>query len=192
MEDPRDTAMLDRLESFFVQTGVSRVTVGTLAKEMRCSRRRLYQLADSKEALIERVLKRLYARVQREGHEAAAKQDGIDQKVRAYFEPGLQAALTLSDQIQRDFEEISSVKALYDEHQRRRTEGLSDIIRGGIESGEVVGVDPRIAAEMMFLIVQRVRQPAFQELTGIPYPDGLAAAYEILRRGLLTSKATQG
>ncbi|HBO81229.1 MAG TPA: TetR family transcriptional regulator, partial [Cupriavidus sp.] len=46
-----DEAFLEELTHLLITTGVSTLTIGEMAQRMRCSRRRLYEIATTKEEL---------------------------------------------------------------------------------------------------------------------------------------------
>ncbi len=50
-----DEAFLEELTHLLITTGVSSLTIGEMAQRMRCSRRRLYEIAETKEELFVHV-----------------------------------------------------------------------------------------------------------------------------------------
>lgn len=185
MSSRREEEVLDGLERVFLARGLTDVTVASLAAELRCSRRLLYALAPTKDALFVRVIERFFARVRAEGDRAAARPGGLQRRMRAYLQPGIEGAMRLGDAFQADIANHAAGREVYDAHQRRRVIGLQALIQEGIDAGTLRGINPRIAAEMMLLIVRRVREPEFQRETGLSFARGLADAYALLRRGLV-------
>lgn len=179
-----DDAFLDRLERLVLSRGFAGLTVAEIARELRCSRRRVYAAASSKDALILTVIERFFAGVRAEGDARAATAAPIERRIRAYFQPGVEGALRLSPAFQRDIAADAEGRAIYDRHQRLRTEGLERLIEEGIAAGELRDVNARVAAEMMLATVQRIRTPEFQATTGLSYARALADAYALLRHGL--------
>lgn len=181
----KDEKLLNRLESVFLKRGFRQVTVADLAAELKCSRRRLYEYAPGKEELFLFVISRFFENIRNDGLKKAAKAPDLDRKIRVYLEVGVEGAVKLSNTFQEDVAGFPAGKKIYDEHQRLRMRGLRHMIESGIAEGVFRKVNARLAAEMMLLIVQRVRQPEFQREAGITFAQGLTESASLLRHGLL-------
>src|SRR2546423_4270803 len=86
----RNDHALDALEEIFLGEGVRRVSVGELARRLRCSRRTLYALAKSKQELFLLVVDRFLSRILRLGDESASARHDPAARIEAYLEPGIQ------------------------------------------------------------------------------------------------------
>jgi AcrR family transcriptional regulator len=185
----KNEAFLDAIEGIFLQSGFRTVTIAHLASKLRCSRRRLYDVAPSKDALFLIVLDRFFSNIRKEGSKQAEAHSEPEQQIGAYLQPGLDGAARLGPLFQKDISTHAEAQALYDEHQRLRMEGLRDLIKAGIDDKKLHAVNARIAAEMMLLIVQRIRTPEFEAEAGIGFSEALSEVYTLLSRGLIPDKS---
>ena len=183
--DGDGSLFLDRLEALFLERGLRAVSVAELARELGCSRRRLYEHAPGKEELFLLSAGRFFRAIRIAGDRAARGHEDYDERIRAYLEPGIRGAERLGNAFQEDIAWLPEGRLLYDEHQRLRIGGLRRIIQQGIDEGAFSGVHAHLAAEMMLLAVARIREPAFQQAAGMSFAEGLAELSELLRHGLL-------
>lgn len=181
----KDEEFLDRLEACFLVHGYRNITVGGLATRLKCSRRRLYSYADSKEALFYLVLERFFEQIQVQGRARARVEKQFEAKIAAYLQAGVQGASKLSACIQEDIATNAKAQQIYDDHQKKRMDGLRAIIEQGIERGVFREIHSLVVAEMMLAIVRRIRQPEFQKKVGVSYTQALTEVWAVLRFGIL-------
>lgn len=189
--EEKDEDFLDRLEACFLAHGYRNITVGELATQLKCSRRRLYAYADSKEALFYLVLERFFERIQVQGRARARVEKKFEVKIAAYLQAGVQGAEKLSEYIQEDIVSTEKGQQIYDDHQKKRMDGLRSIIEQGIERGVFRDIHSLVVAEMMLAIVRRIRQPEFHKKTGVNYTEALTEAWAVLRFGILIEHEPQ-
>lgn len=180
-----DEEFRDRLEMLFLASGFRDLTMGEIAKKMRCSRRRLYQVADAKESLFLLMMGRFFERIRTEGWARANAEPSFELKIGAFLSPGIEGALRLSARAQEDLANFAEGRAVFDDHQEKRISGLERIIQDGIDKGVFRGVHAYLAAELMLLIVRRVRDPGFQARAGMTFSEALAEISLLIRHGLL-------
>lgn len=181
----KDEEFLSRLETYFLKHGYLNITVGDLAAQLQCSRRRLYSYADSKEALFFLVAERFFENIQVAGRARARVEKRFDVKITAYLSAGVRGASRLSDAFQKDISLTDRGRQLYDDHQKKRMAGLQSIIQEGIECGVFREVHSVVIAEMMLTIVRRIRQPEFQKKADVTYSEALTEISTVLRFGIL-------
>ncbi len=179
-----EQGFLDSLEAIFLERGANGITIAMLAKELKCSRRKIYEHAESKDKLFVVVMERFFARVRADGDAATKGMSDVGQQLRAYLAPGVAGAARLSDAVQADLSRKPEAKAIYDRHQAMRSEGLREILERGVATGVLEKIDATVAAEMMLMFVREARDPDFQKRTGKSYDKALAAAYQIFEHAL--------
>lgn len=81
----RQSELLDRLLSLFLEQGFSRFTLDDLAAELRCSKTTLYALAPSKEQLAVEVVKHYFKNATAQVESAVARQTRHDRRIAAYL-----------------------------------------------------------------------------------------------------------
>ncbi|HWD83749.1 MAG TPA: TetR/AcrR family transcriptional regulator, partial [Kribbella sp.] len=81
----RQSELLDRLLSLFLEQGFSRFTLDDLAAELRCSKTTLYALAPSKEQLAVEVVKHYFKTATAQVEAAVVRQSRHDRRIAAYL-----------------------------------------------------------------------------------------------------------
>lgn len=180
-----DATLLNEVQAIFLQRGYRDVTLTELARTLRCSRRRFYEIADSKQELFYRLAERFFADLRNQGWYAASRQPDTARKITAYLEPGTRAAQRLSPEFMRDIASTRRGQAIFDSHQQQRVDGLQTLVEEGIESGVFRGVHAYLVADIMLYAVRRCRDEDFRSATGLTMSEALREIYDLLRHGLL-------
>src|SRR5262249_49793052 len=147
--------------------GISRLTVGEIAARLHCSRRRLYELASTKEELLLVAAREMFDEVLRRGDLAAAEQADAADAVVAYLQVGVMASAHLSPPFQADLEATAEGRAVYDTYQDARRAGLQALIDEGVASGRLAPHNAAVVAEAVLGAAQRLRQPRVLRHAGV-------------------------
>ncbi len=131
----------------FRADGFSAFTIRELAAGVGCSRRTLYEIAASKDQLVLVVLDRLLHRPGRHALEtidAVAADLGVLDQLRRYLggDIGLHFQASLYD----DLADEPAARRLLDRHFRYVMTVIEELVRLGVERGEVRPVDPAVVA----------------------------------------------
>jgi len=181
---PRQERLLDELETIFLEQGFRGVTVAELAGRLRCSRRSLYELAASKEALFLRVLDRFLSRL-REAGRRGARGAAPDRAFEPYLMPAIEAARKLSTALMGDITAYPPANAIWAQHTRERMEGLRELVERCVTLGIFRGIDPRLVAEVMAASLRRICEPEFLATSGLSYREAVSELYRLLLHGLV-------
>lgn len=181
---PRHVEILDGLETIVLTEGFRDLTVGTLAERLRCSRRTLYEISESKEGLVLLVIDRLMRRLARVAREALSRETTLLDQVRAFLIDGLselrRATLAFSEDVAA-FPEAANLVAAHFHYARRLFEGL---LRQGMESGEFHDVNPVIAAETFDAALERLLDPQVLRSAGVSFAEALEEYLTLFTDGL--------
>lgn len=169
---PRRDELFDALEEIFVREGYRRVTVGELAARLRCSRRSLYELADSKEDLFLAVLERVLSRIERRGREAAQRAGKAGDRITAFIRPGLEELGSATPAFFADIAGLPAATRRLALHQDSRQHGLRELIAKGVRAGECRKVHAQLAAQAMLAAYRAVTDAGF--LAGVDASIGEA------------------
>lgn len=181
----RQERLLQRIEAVFLREGFRRVTVGELAARMRCSRRTLYELAPSKEALFMAVLDRVLTRIDVTGRDAADAADGLGAKITALIEPGLSL---LADATSAFFADIAShprAARRLRRHQDARQRALCELIERGVRDGECRPVHGDLAAHAVLSTYRAITEPEFLSRVDLSLGEAVAETRDLFLHGLL-------
>lgn len=180
---PKDQFMQE-LRDLLLSEGIFNLTIGEIASRLGCSRRRLYEIAPTKEELFLKIADETLAAVREAGWREAAKCETPVEKIEAYFSYGTSIAKKMTVQFLRDIESLPAGKKMFDDHMRVRIRGLEQFIIDGIAQKHFVPCRPRYVAETVFLIVKQLRDPEFRAACGVTMEEGFRELYPLLLYGL--------
>lgn len=181
-----DEDLLNRLEDIFLKCGYRKITLADLVSELKCSRRRLYHFAESKEALFLVVMKRFFERLQREGRRRADLEPDHGDKIRALLSAGLEAARRGAPDCGTDLLSSPEGIALLNQHKTVRIKDLAGILEGGTKAGVFRPVCPQLMAEIFVFAIMKAREPEFQAEAGVSFAKALEDLSLVMREGLRT------
>ena len=185
MEEKREQQILDGLEEIFLREGFRRVTVGELAKRLRCSRRALYELAESKEGLFLLVLERLLGRIRAQGHDAEKSSPALPERIEAYLAPGIKNVRLATHLFTEDVASLPEATQAFQGHQRQRLADLRAMIAEGARRGIVRGLDSHLVAEILSIAYRRASDPDFLAETNLSMTEAYREIGQLLCHGLL-------
>lgn len=176
---------LEKLEQVFRREGFRHLSVSDMAAKLQCSKRSLYELATSKQALIELVLKRRFAKIRQAGWDAAALHTEPPARTWAFLEVGTNALVEMGDKLLMDIERDPAASQIFSEHQRRRADGIRAMIEEGVRDGYFTGFHPHLVAEVIMISFRRMRDPTFLQEVGISLAHAWDELTRLIQNGLL-------
>lgn len=183
-----DEEFAQQLSDLVKREGISGLSVAQIAARLRCSRRRLYALAPTKEGLLYRVAREHFDRMLRHGYELAEQEQDAARAIVAYLRVGVTWTRTLSQAFLRDLEASAEGRAIFDDFQQARAERGQLIIEAGIRNGDFNAHNPLVAVEVMLGAARRLRRPEFLERSGLTISEAFDEAYTIMFEGLLVRR----
>jgi AcrR family transcriptional regulator len=157
----RTEDLLAQLEQIFVREGFRRVTIGELARRLRCSRRSLYEQAPSKNDLFVLVLDRILRRIDATGRAAAAATSSFEERITAFIEPGIAELAGASPVFFADIATLPAARSRLAAHQENRKLQLENLLAGGMRARAFRKVHPSIAARAMVAAYRAVTDATF-------------------------------
>jgi AcrR family transcriptional regulator len=185
-----DEEFLGKLTELFLAEGISSLTVAEIAGRLRCSRRRLYEVASTKEELFYAIARRHFGRVLDKGEDVSRETGDLPRVIATYLEIGAEASNRFSMQFMRDLDGSEQGRAIFDEYQVKRTMRLCELIDSGVASGVFVACHGLVVAEFIRGGARRIRDPDFLARAGVSITDAFHEFYRVLLGGLLLDKAT--
>lgn len=189
---PRHVEILDGLETIVLTEGFRDLTVGSLAERLRCSRRTLYEIADSKEELVLIVIDRVLRRLARVARDAAAHEDSLLDQVRAFLIQGLTELHRATLSFSEDVAAFPDAAHLVLAHFRFARGTFEDMLVAGMESGEFAPIHPRIAAETFDAGLQRLLDPQVLRSAGVSFAEALEEYLTLVTDGIRAPLAVRG
>lgn len=173
------------LADLIKREGITSMSVGDIATRLRCSRRRLYDLAPTKEGLLLAVARQQFKDSLAVGFAAADAESDPARSLVAYLDAALRAAEHLSAAFLSDLQQSDEGRAMFDEYQLARSVGARNLLRAGMRCGEFRPLNAEVVSEVLLGAASRLRRADFLRRAGLSMPDAFAQAYELVLEGLL-------
>jgi AcrR family transcriptional regulator len=156
----RQGELLDAFEALILAEGFRHLTVGAIAERLGCSRRTLYELAPSKDELVALAVRRHLARLVDDGLAATARHRSPARRLEAVAELVADRFAALSPAFTADVVATPRTAELVGEFARRFADDLAEVVAAGVDAGQFRRVHPRLVAEAILGLVDRLQDPA--------------------------------
>ncbi|WP_421705746.1 hypothetical protein [Alloalcanivorax xenomutans] len=183
-----DSEFMDALAELVRREGIRHLTIGEMASRLRCSRRRLYSIAQTKEDIFCAAVEYHFKSLLDEGETLIEESKDITETVAAYQDVGVRASARISVQFIKDVENSERARASFDAYQKARAAGLARIIDQGVQEGRFVPCHGLLVSEALLGASIRIRRSAFLEEANLSMEEAFAEFYRIFLGGLLSDK----
>ena len=180
-----DDEFFDALTNLLLAEGIKSLSVGEIASRMRCSRRRLYNIAQTKEDIFCATVERFFHSVLDEGETLIRSEQNLTAAIAAYLGVGVRAASRISVQFLQDVEDAEPARTIFDNYQQARTMRLSQLIDEGVRQGVFVACHGLVVSELILGAALRLRRPAFLAQANLTIEEAFQEFYRVLLDGLL-------
>lgn len=181
---PRQVELLDRLEAYFFAHGYRSAPMERLARELRCSKRALYELAPSRPDLFALIVDRWTRRVLRLGQTARKGEVDPRRQLAAYLEPGVVETAGIQPIFLEDLHALPQTRAILADHQSRRMQDVRDIIENGKKSGHFKSVHATLVAAICLATIERINDPGLLREAELSFSDAFKELYAIVLNGI--------
>lgn len=184
-----DDEFFDALTNLLLAEGIKNLTVGEIASRMRCSRRRIYDMAQTKEEIFCATVERFFHSVLDEGEALIRSEQNLTAAIAAYLDVGVRAASRISVHFLKDVEDSEPARTIFDNYQQARTARLSQLIDEGVRQGVFVACHGQVVSELILGAALRLRRPAFLAQANLTIEEAFQEFYRVLLGGLLADAA---
>lgn len=184
-----DEEFFDALTHLLLAEGIKGLTVGEIATRMHCSRRRLYDIAQTKEEIFCAVVKRFFDGILGQGEALIQREQDLTAALAAYLDVGVQAASRIGVQFLKDVEDSAAARSIFDRYQQARTVRLSQLIDEGVHQGVFAPCHGLVVSELILGAALRLRRPAFLAQANLTIEEAFQEFYRVLLGGLLIDAA---
>ena len=181
----RQAKLVEDLEAVILADGFADLTVADLADRLRCSRRTLYEVAESKDELVLLVIDRLLRRVARRGHEAMRRHTDPVERLRAYLVSVVAEVRNLTVTFSEDVARHAGARRLFNSHYRAGTETVRRLVEEGIAAGAFRDVHPQLVAEIFDAGLERISEPQVLRTSGATFAEAMDELMSVVLNGLL-------
>ncbi|MBV4398241.1 TetR/AcrR family transcriptional regulator [Advenella alkanexedens] len=179
-----EAVFMQQLTALLITEGISKLTIADIAARLKCSKRRIYQIAPGKEELFLHICREVFNSKLEQGFAKANKESEPVRIIKAYLTATLNTS-GISKACLIDLEATEQGRKLFDDYQLARVRGLEGIIEEGIKQQVFAPQHPRLVSEAILGAAHRLRNPVFLEETGMRIGDAFEQFYRLVLEGLL-------
>jgi len=185
-QSPRLRDVLDRLEEIMLSEGFLHINTDELPSRLRCSKATLYRLAENRFALFGVIIDRWLARMRDNGWARSEPlRDDPSARLVEYLRAGPLAIENTTAEFWRDLRGFPQGYEALMAHQRKRVDGLEEIIMEGVRAGVFECEQPRLISELFLSAVRQLIEPDFAKSAGVTVQEGFDAWYRVVEFGLI-------
>lgn len=144
----RQREVLDDLSDLF-EAGFAHLTMASIAAEMSCSLRLLYQIAPSRDELVEIVVDRNLWRIGRAATETIQITDNPVDALRSYLRAANEAVSRTTPQFAADLRAVPGALAVNDAHERYLIDMTDRLLEIAVKDGIIGDVDTAALARVL-------------------------------------------
>ncbi len=148
MTPDRQDRLQDRLVAYLLSHGFARLTVEDLARELRCSKSTLYQLAPSKAELVVLAVRQFFKTATSQVETAVAAASASD-RIGAYLDAVAAALSPASRQFLHDVAAFAPAREVYERNTELAAERVRTLISEGVRAGWFRKVHARFVADVV-------------------------------------------
>ena len=167
----RQADVLDAFESLILAEGFRHLTVGEIAARLGCSRRTLYDLAPSKDDLVALAVERYLDGFLADCLTEIARHRSPARQLEASAALVTERFAALSPAFTADLVATPRLAALVTTFTNRFADGLEAVVDAGVRQGVFRRVHPRLVAEAILGLVDRLQDPAVLGELGLTYDE---------------------
>ena len=167
----RQAHVLDAFEALILAEGFRHLTVGEIAARLGCSRRTLYDLAPSKDDLVALAVERYLDGFLADCLTEIARHRSPARQLEASAALVTERFAALSPAFTADLVATPRLAALVTSFTNRFADGLEAVVDAGVRQGVFRRVHPRLVAEAILGLVDRLQDPAVLGELGLTYDE---------------------
>lgn len=181
----RTQRLAREVESTLLTEGFLHIGIDELARRMRCSKRNLYELAGSREELVQVIIGRYLSRIRVIGNMAVANANNWTEAIEGYVDAAVEGAKFASSKFLDDMAKFPPARRQMRLHQVQRIAGLEILVSAGVRERAFSAVDAKLFAAVMIHMSNLMIDPDFLRLVHRSLSDACAQMYRLLLEGLL-------
>lgn len=172
------------LTALLITEGISKFTIAEIAARLKCSKRRIYQIAPTKEELFIDICREVFNSKLKQGFDKTNQESEPTKIIKVYLTATLNTS-GIGKACLVDLEATEQGRKLFDDYQLARIRGLEGIIEEGIKQNVFTSYNSRLVSEAILGAAQRLRNPVFLEEIGMRIGDAFEHFYQLVLDGLL-------
>jgi AcrR family transcriptional regulator len=163
----RQAHLRDALVELVLAQGFAHLTMDQVAAELKCSKRTLYALADSKEQLAVLAVRHFFKRSTDQVEAAITRTRTPARRVTRYLEAVAEALRPASRVFRDDVAHFRPAAEIYEQNTAAAARRVRDLIDEGIRSGAFRQVPGAFVAEVVTATMRRITSGEITAATGL-------------------------
>ncbi|MCT4352237.1 TetR/AcrR family transcriptional regulator [Streptomyces sp. Je 1-79] len=180
----RRSALFEELVALLVGEGFAQLTLDDLAARLRCSKRTLYGLADSKEQLVRAAVVHFFRRATTRVEAVLAAEQDPAERLAAYLRAVAAELAPVSPQFFDDVAAFEPAAEVYERNTRAAAGRVQQLIEEGVRAGVFREVHVTFAADVITSVMVRIQQRQVAAATGLADAEAYGQLAELLLNGL--------
>ena len=163
----RQAQLRDALTELVLAQGFAHLTVDQVAAELRCSKRTLYALADSKEQLAVLAVRHFFKRSTDQVEAALVRTRAPARRVTRYLEAVAEALRPASRAFRDDLARFRPAGEIYDQNTAAAAQRVRELIDEGTRAGAFRQVPAAFVGEVVTATMRRITSGEIAAATGL-------------------------
>ena len=163
----RQAHLRDALVDLVLAQGFGQLTVDQVAAELKCSKRTLYALADSKEQLAVLAVRHFFRRSTDQVEAAIARTRAPARRVTRYLEAVAEALRPASRAFRDDLARFRPAAEIYEQNTAAAAQRVRELIDEGTHAGAFRQVPAAFVGEMVTATMRRITSGEIRAATGL-------------------------
>ncbi|MBC3841499.1 TetR/AcrR family transcriptional regulator [Streptacidiphilus sp. 4-A2] len=176
--------LFEDLVALLTSEGFAGFTLDDLAARLRCSKRTLYGLADSKEQLVRAAVVHFFRRATTRVEAAVALESVPARRLTVYLRAVSDELAPVSRQFFDDVAAFDPAAEVYERNTRAAAGRVQQLIDEGVAAGDFREVHVPFAAEVITSVMVRIQQRQVAASTGLADAEAYGQLAELLLHGL--------
>ncbi|HEV2927987.1 MAG TPA: TetR/AcrR family transcriptional regulator [Propionibacteriaceae bacterium] len=170
----RQAHLRDALVDLVLAQGFEHLTVDQVAAELRCSKRTLYALADSKEQLAVLAVRHFFKRSTDQVEAAIARTRAPARRVTRYLEAVAEALRPASRAFRDDLAHFRPTAEIYEQNTAAAAQRVRELIDEGTQAGAFRQVPAAFVGEVVTATMRRITSGEINAATGLTDAEAYA------------------
>jgi AcrR family transcriptional regulator len=180
----RRSELFEELVGLLTSEGFAQFTLDDLAARLRCSKRTLYGLADSKEQLVRAVVVHFFRHATEQVESALDAEADPAQRLSAYLHAVAAELAVASPQFFDDIAGFPPAAEVYERNTRAAADQVQRLIEEGVAAGVFRPVHVGFAAEVIASVMVRIQQRQIAVVTRLDDAQAYGQLADLLLHGL--------
>ena len=170
----RQAHLRDALTDLVLAQGFAHLTVDQVAAELKCSKRTLYALADSKEQLAVLAVRHFFKRSTDQVEAALVHTRAPARRVTRYLEAVAEALRPASRAFRDDLARFRPAAEIYEQNTAAAAQRVRELIDEGTRAGEFRQVPAAFVGEVVTATMRRITSGEITAATGLTDAEAYA------------------